>query len=252
MIETLFKSLRGTDWEMLSDFVSPVFFEIVPTFGMASVFASIVKDYANKSQFARVKVEVNSALNAEAFCLQSTIKIVDHLESPSKDIAALSDVEKKQHGELILQLYFAQLFHCSSTILDLRAAAFGEESTWAPKPLYYNWSKNFRDGSCAIYKGFYQNNQSEFESGLKRLNLAHASDIFKSHFGEGGQDSVTFTLAHFKKSFHGIFVSCKEHRAKLHPEFFALGVYLVCLYEHLEALGVPLDVRSAFNKVVKS
>ena len=54
MIQTLLKGLRGTDWEMLTDFVSPVFFDVVPTLGMASVFASIAKDYANKNLNARV------------------------------------------------------------------------------------------------------------------------------------------------------------------------------------------------------
>ena len=39
--------LKGTEWEMLLDFISPVFFEVVPTLGMASVFGTVVKDYAN-------------------------------------------------------------------------------------------------------------------------------------------------------------------------------------------------------------
>jgi hypothetical protein len=33
---------------------------------------------------------------------------------------------------------------------------------------------------------------------------------------------------------------------RLHPDFVALGVYLAALYEHLEELDVPLDVRGAF------
>ena len=54
MIEILLKSLKGTDWELLTAFVSPVFFEIVPTIGMAKVFGAIVKDYANTKEFDRV------------------------------------------------------------------------------------------------------------------------------------------------------------------------------------------------------
>ena len=253
MIQTLLKGLRGTDWEMLTDFVSPVFFEVVPTLGMASVFASIAKDYANKSEFIRVKESTQSAFKSSASTrLNSEIKIFDHLENGAVDLDSLTADEKKRRGDLILQVYFSQLLACQSTILDIRSNAFGKDGAWAPKSVYYRWNKDFRTGICDLYRGFYQDNKVLFDSGLKQLNLAHASDIFRAHFGEGDQDSVTFTLQHFKKSFHAIFLSCKENRAKLHPDFFALGVYLVCLYEHLEKLNIPLNVRSAFAEATKA
>ena len=99
-----------------------------------------------------------------------------------------------------------------------------------------------------MYRGFYEGNTSQFKRGLSSLNLSHAEEIFRGHFGAGDQKSVTFKLSEFKKSFHSIFVSCKSNKTKLHPDFFALGVYLVCLYENLEDLNVPLDVRKAFLK----
>lgn len=253
MIRTLLKGLRGTDWEMLTDFVSPVFFEIVPTLGMVNVFASIAKDYANKSEFTRARDVVGSALSSgHLLAMPMSIKLADHFEAPAIDLETMTPEEKKRHGEFILQIYFAQLYATDTTILDVRSTSFGANQTWVPKAIYYRWNKEFRSGICELYRGFYHNDPALFESGLKRLNLSHAGELFKAHFGEGSQDAVTFSLQHFKKSFHAIFLSCKEHRSKLHPDFFALGVYLVCLYEHLEKIDIPLDVRSAFNRAVPS
>lgn len=250
MLRTLLRNLKGTDWEMLTDFVSPVFFDVVPTMGMASVFARIAKDYANKSEFSTIKQQTRSTFKTlPDIDLKDHLIILDEPLPNKKNITELSAAEKKHLGELTLKLYFSQIFHCQSTILDLRSSAFGRDNEWSPKSLFYTWDKGFLSGICCLYRGFYDDHPTEFSEGLKRLNLSHAAGIFREHFGEGSQDNVTFSLAHFKKSFHAIFVSCKEHRTKLHPDFFALGVYLVCLYEHLELLGLPLDVRSAFKKV---
>ena len=45
---------------------------------------------------------------------------------------------------------------------------------------------------------------------------------------------------------------CKKNRKNLRGEFVQLGVILGLMYESLEKLGVSVDVRSAFMRVLKS
>ena len=241
MIDILLKNLKGTDWEMLTDFVSPVFFDVVPTFGMASAFASIAKDYADKTKFERVREQV-------AKSLEDPLKIAIAKTRGEDLLASLSHDKKIERGEKVLEVYFRQLLTCETGILDLRSSSFSGTATWHPNSIYYRWKPDFRSAIAGMYRGFYLGDDAAFNQGLRELNLLHAADKFRAHFGSGSQEAVTFKLSEFKKSFHAIFVSCKENRAKLHPDFFALGVYLVCLYEHLEALGVPLNVRASFIK----
>jgi hypothetical protein len=244
MLKTLLNSLKGTDWHMLTDFVSPVFFEVVPTLGMASVFANIAKDYANKTQFEIIRGDVRERV---ANRLNVKLESQAHL---AKDQAKsqLTDDDKRRLGEKVLEMYFAQIFHCDTSILDLRSGAFISQGLWAPNSIFYRWNPSFKAAIKKMYSGFYHDDNVLFLDGLRALDLEHAAGIFKTHFGSGNQDAVKFDLSEFKKSFHSIFLSCKTHKTKLHPDFFALGVYLVCLYENLQTIGLPLNVRAAFLK----
>ncbi len=232
MIQTLLKSLRGTDWEILTGFVSPAFFDVVPTIGMARAFRRIIYDYVNCSEFEKSLRKAKKSLFEIPSCL--------HKDSAGR-------------GRVVLELYFRQIFKFDSAVLDLRSSAFefrADKVEWKPKPLFYHWDTEFIVAVRKMYRGFYRNDVSEYTAGLEALDLGHAHDAFKSHFGLGDQSSVRFTLLEFKKSFQSIFESCKKNKTRLHPDFFALGVYLLCLYENLESLDVPLDVRGAFDSVV--
>lgn len=232
MIQTLFKSLRGTDWELLTGFVSPAFFDVVPTLGMARVFGTIVKDYANPAEFEKALRKARKSL-------------------PKVQPGEAAD--PKARGRVVLELYFSQIFATDAAVLDLRESAFdfkGAKVAWNPKPLFYKWDPEFLEAIRQMYRGFYRDDEGEYMAGLAALDLEHAKGAFKAHFGAGAQDAVQFSLATFKKSFQTVFESCKKHKTRLHPDFFALGAYLLCLYEHLESLDVPLDVRGAFDAVV--
>jgi len=239
MIAFLMKNLQGTDWELLAAFVSPVFFEVIPTIGMARALARMSKDFRDEAAFKATIMQAQDKLGIEVLDWRTKEKY------PATTIIR-SDAERKRRGEKVLEIYFAQLLRCESAVLDLRTAAFQIDNEWAPKAIFYRWQPDFRSAMGQIYRGFYMGDERCFTSGLDALNLGHAAAIFKKHFGEGGQDSVQFRLHEFKKSFHAIFQSCKKNRTKLHPDFFALGVYLLCLYEHLETLAVPFDVRACF------
>ena len=249
MINYLFKNLKGTDWAMLSDFVSPVFFEVVPAFGMAKVFGTIVQDYANSKEFQSVKSEVRTAtmskINHQSM---QPLQLLDSL-SAVLSVRDLSEKDRKDFGAMVLKIYFAQIFATHKTILDLRSSAFNGTKEWAPKPVFYQWSNEFRSGLQDLYRGFYKGDDDVFQKGLVALNLKRAESVIGGHFGTGEQDAVVFSLQHLKDSLHRVFISCKASKSRLHPDFFALGVYLLCLYENLEALGCPLDVRKSFNEV---
>ena len=244
MIEFLLKTLKGTDWELLTSFVSPVFFDIVPTLGIAKVFSSIVKDFANAKEFERVRLGAEETLAKIGPPLQS-LRIVSSL-AHKPNLAELSVAERQEFGAMVLKIYFAQIFSGNKSILDLRSTAFSSCSEWAPKPVYFKWNESFRAGLCDLYRGFYTNDDLLLDAGLTKLNLMHAKSVISGHFGEGEQTSVRFSLKHFQKSLHDVFESCKKNRASLHPDFFALGAYLLCLYENLESLNCAFDVRGAF------
>lgn len=63
---------------------------------------------------------------------------------------------------------------------------------------------------------------------------------------------MKFKLKDFRDSFHEIFLSCKNARTTLHPNFFALGLLLSSLYENLESLGVAFNVREIFLETLKA
>jgi hypothetical protein len=248
VIDILFKSLKGTDWELLTSFVSPVFFEVVPTIGMARVFGAVVKDYTNAKEFERVRTAANENIDKINLNQTKKLQLVKNL-SHVLDSRKLGMSERQEFGQVILKIYFSQIFSGDKSILDLRSSAFNDLLEWSPKPVYFEWNRDFRDGLQGLYRGFYTNDEQCLNEGLKKLNLLHAKAVIYSHFGEGQQDAVRFSLNHFKKSLHAVFVSCKENRSRLHPDFFALGVYLLCLYENLESLDCSFDVRRAFLEV---
>lgn len=251
MIEFLLKNLKGTDWEMLTAFVSPVFFEVVPTIGMAKVFGVIVKDFANTREFDRVREATKETIEKINEGQTNPCQLVKSL-TKKQDRRSLGVEERQAFGQLVLKIYFAQIFSKHKSILDLRSSAFVWPSEWAPKPVYYQWNTDFKSGLQDLYQGFYTNDDPLLTAGLSKLNLLHAKKVINGHFGEGEQDAVRFSLEHFKKSLHAVFISCKENKSRLHSDFFALGAYLLCLYENLEGLDCSLDVRRAFIEVTNN
>jgi hypothetical protein len=59
---------------------------------------------------------------------------------------------------------------------------------------------------------------------------------------------VRFEVKQFISTFHEVFLRCKASRTALHPDFLPLGLYLATLYDHLERLGMAVDVVAAFGE----
>lgn len=232
------------DLGRLKDFVSPSFFDVVPARVLWSEGRRLVASRRDSAGFSQVVEQLQAVVTGPPV----EVEIVE-----PKALAKLSGAQApKLQGETVLRLYFAQLFGLDRAALDLRAANFrwaGEHLQWAPPPLSVHWDKDFILGIRDLYSGFYRDDDPLFQDAARRLNLTPAVDLFVEHFGTGDQRSVTFEQDAFKDSFHSVFVRCRDAGQALAPGFISLGVMLGALYEHLSTLGVPLDVRGAFEAV---
>ena len=94
--------------------------------------------------------------------------------------------------------------------------------------------------------------EPRFAAGIAALGLEGAAPVLRDHFGAGDQRAVQFRTDDFRARFHEVFVRCRDAGQALHPGFVPLGIALACLYDGLEALDVPLDVRDAFERASRS
>ena len=166
----------------------------------------------------------------------------------------------KKQGELVLELYFSQLFNPKGLVIDLRQHHFGvlenAELTWSPSKLWYRFDDSFRLSLIKLYRSFYKGESAAFESALDEMGLTtglnsvrkkELAALFKTHFGEGGQGEIHFELASFQESFINLFEFFATNKVFLFKDFVFLGVYLVSLYMNLDHISEPLNVRSAFE-----
>ncbi len=199
--------------------------------------------------FERLRADIGALLERQRISVR-----MGQGDTPSGE---LDRVDPTLRGQHVLQLYFAQLGHLDRAALDLRPSRFSavraddDEATliWEPRQLSVAWDGAFLDGVRGLYTGFYRDDPALFARSADALGLSVAADLFRKQFGEGDQTAVRFELDRFKQSFHEIFVRCKTRGVTLQPNFVALGIYLGGLYEHLDSLGVPLNVRRAFEAV---
>lgn len=166
----------------------------------------------------------------------------------------------QEKGEAILELYFTQVLLGKTIFLDLRPGRFkgGSSLNWSPNGLHCKFNETFQRGLSNMYIGFYQDKKDLYEKGLEEIGLISSKDsesdrvemmkIFNEHFGDGSQESVSFEMEHFVSSFHQIFDRIFHQNKQLSEDFVYLGIYLVTMYLHLERIGVPLNVREAFNR----
>ncbi|NJK88879.1 MAG: hypothetical protein HC923_05385 [Myxococcales bacterium] len=161
------------------------------------------------------------------------------------------DDERVRVGDSILQVYFHQLFSDEPTLLNLGRRAWRleqRELQWTPGRGHKAWEDGFRVAIRRVYESFYRGTESDLRAALRSIDLEPATDLFIEHFGAGSAGPVRFATTDFVKSFHRIFVRCRDEKIRLHSDFLPLGLYLASLYESLEALDVALDVRSAFER----
>ncbi len=236
----LSKVLKGAEWSQVRDYLSPAILDVLKPADFRRQAVSLGRPFIQRSYWRKQRDAVLESLPDNLFSGDSA----DSFES--------SDASNVLRAQKILELYFYQIENFDAAILDLRSQSFvpgGNKLGWEPSPLFIEWEPEFICGLRQIYRGFYGGHDDEFTAGLKSLNLLEARDIFTKHFGEGNQTEVRFELSHFHDTFHQTFTRCKDAGIQLHPNFLGLGLMLASLYEHLEEMNVPCDVRAAYEKV---
>ncbi len=241
------RAAKGTSWSQFIDYASPALFDVMPMRALIAQGKEFIANGSSSDRFAAVRDQIASSLQARG------VEVDLEAEQSNRRLSApdLTDEEKRQAGHRILEIYFAQIFAGDVALLDLRTEAFGltdgNTLAWQPRAFYVQWQPEFLDGVRNLYAGFYLDDDARFAHGLEQLNLQDSGDALRNHLGSGDQRSVRFETSAFHASFHDTFVACRDQGVALHRNFLALGIYLVCLYDVLETLGLEFDVRSAFE-----
>jgi hypothetical protein len=164
-----------------------------------------------------------------------------------------------EEGALILELYFRQILETETWILDLRSSRFSvpvdasrPNLTWTPGPYAIRLPKVFVQSVRDLYIGFYLGQPDRFDQALKSLGVFSAKSILQAHFGVEDQKAIRFNLAEFERVFADVFSSCAKAGDKIAPEFAALGMILLTLYENLGSTPFTYDVRETFMKAYRA
>jgi hypothetical protein len=241
--------LKNTELSQMVDFISPAFWQVVSPREIWRTGKQLVANYRDHDAFDQARATLEPI--AERCGVELSARPPDGEKLGS---AQLTPEQAKRFGESILRLYFAQLFESETGLLDLRPDRFslctnaGAEGAaiWSPRPYYLRWAADFRQGIRDLYRGFYAEDGTLFDEALEQLQLTPAKQAFVRQFGEG-QEAVVFRTSHLVDSLHESFVCCHQAKKKLSGQFLAFGFYLTTLYQSLELLDAPLDVRGAFH-----
>lgn len=241
--------IRSTNFQQFVDFASPAFFDVMPTRSLVGEAKKLVGAYRDRDGFRGAIDGRRRELNAAGIDVR--LVAPDDRDIPPKlDAQQLTDDERREIGGRILQVYFHQLLSRAPTLLDLsrqRWMTADGRLVWQPGRGHEDWDENFRTAMAEVYTSFYTGSEDDLRAALRKIDLEPTTDLFLEHFGAGDQSNVEFRVQHFTRSFHQVFVRCKEQKIRLDRGFLPLGIYLATLYQTLEALEVPMDVRGAFN-----
>ncbi|MEL6187133.1 MAG: hypothetical protein AAFU79_21105 [Myxococcota bacterium] len=245
--------IRGTDFRRFIDFVTPAFFEVMPAGGLAKTATRLVRDYSSREAFEGAIEHRRGTLRGQVDLEVRGAEKAPGQYPAGSDLRGANEDARRAVGQATLQLYFHQLFDAEGpTLLDLSLDRFswnGERAVWTPGRGHFDWPPTFREALVDVYRAFYTEGGGTLVEALKPLHLEPAADVFGEHFGGGDQRAVRFEVSKFIESFHAVFMCCKAHGVRLDPAFLGLGIYLATMYETLETVGLPLDVRGAFEAV---
>jgi hypothetical protein len=243
----LARLLGSTDLKQLASFVSPAFFDVMPAGSLYTRARSLRSASKDPGAMRHAVTRRQASLDRAGLPIQ--------LEAGRTGSSNEHSLDDRRRGELIVELYFHQLWTDDPVLLDLRHEAFAEGTDgtlrWRPSSWIAEFDPAFLRALRSIYRGFYDGDDAEFRGGLAALDLTGAEDVFRDQFG-ADVHAVTFRTPHFVSTFHDVFVRCRNAGKRLHPDFLPLGIELAAMYEHLETLKVPVDVARAFTSATKA
>lgn len=236
------RAARKSEWGRLLDYMSPSFFEVVSPADLSAQLAQLAASPLRVRRVRRARAARSASLD--------TARLGVALGSDRDGRSGLADGATRA-GDAALRVFFHQVFCDGPMLLDLRRRAFtvrADDVAWDPASLTFEPSTEFRRALRDLYRGFYDDEPARFDRATATLGLAPARDLFRAHFGDGDQRAVRFSTAAFRDTFHSVFLRCREAGSRIHGEFVPLGVYLGCLYEHLDAAEQTFDVRRAYEE----
>lgn len=170
-------------------------------------------------------------------------------------LLAHEDLKRSQRrwlGQVALELYFTQLFHSDTAVIDLWPSRLGIDAAgdgiWNPRPIYLRWDPRFLSALRDMYAGFFLGDDQRFGYGIKQLGLGSAGERLLQYLGEDNQRCVRFRVATLQSTLREISAARTNEDGALHRNFIAFGVYVASLHELLESLELAFDVRSAFMR----
>lgn len=248
--------LKKSDWAFLLDFVSPAFFKVIPPAELLSNATALAKRTQDAALYSSsIRHLQDKVIRSIPELVVQEGKMILSAGTPTFQVSASQESARRELAQCIVKIYFSQICAGSPVMLDLRLSRFvqqNENFEWRPAPLIGVFSQEFMSTMSSLYMGFYGKNPEQMRSALALLGLDWAFDEFMRHFGEGDQTQVRFTMSHFVRTFHEIFMKCRSEKKNLKGEFVQLGVILGLMYESLETLDVEVDVRKAFFDVTSS
>ena len=187
----------------------------------------------------------------------------------SADLSAgLTAETRREIGRRILIVYFTTLKYSTFYYLDLQLEHFhwsetDQTLTFSPSNFGFVPSEDFREKLLKLYHGFYFNDSQATSAGVslyawktkvKDGFSGRMETLLRKHFGESlnqaqNETLVSFSIEHFKSSFHAVFEEAQSSDAKFHPELTFVGVMLVTLYLSLEALGEKYPVNEVYYSI---
>ncbi len=250
--------LKNSEWAFLLDFVSPAFFKVIPPLELINNATALAKRTRDQALYQNVVGDLNSHFESNLPDVRIVMGTMTHKgefpQSSVSDFSSADESVRKAVAARIVEIYFSQILAGRAVLLDVRLNRFArqdEKLLWSPAPLLGVFSDEFMQAMGELYTGYYGTQPERMKQALRTIGLDWAYDAFIAHFGEGDQTDVRFTMSHFVHTFHDIFMRCKTNRKNLRGEFVQLGVILGLMYESLETLGVSVDVRSAFFRVLR-
>jgi len=243
----LLRTLRAAEWSQLRSYASASFFDVLPARALLTQLRELGGNAADPQRFRIAQRAAEACFAGEP---RPIVVGREARESPPP-LASLDEAGRRDRGQRVLEVYFRQLRAGPVAILDLRANRFVDGPGalhWSPRPLWVRWDEAFLAGVRDLYGGFYDGDDARFGRALSGLGIDAAEDVFRAHLGAGDQRAVRFEAATLQATLHEAFVRCRDAGARLAPNFLALGIYLGCLHDHLEALGLAFDVREAYER----
>jgi hypothetical protein len=246
------KLLPGVLKELLTH-VPTILFKVINWEEIASEIPLVTKKILKRDGFINFLQLQNEHL--------SPLNILIKNSSQKNSQITFSEYE----GDLVLEIYFAQLFSPHGLFLDLRAQHFelqNHQLSWYPTGLWIKFEEKFRQGLIKVYSGFYLQNDEVYLQGLREIGMIdenwgekdknHLATLFKSHFGNALEEKMKFNLDHFKDSIFKVSHFMLEKKIHISKDFLYLGIYLVTLYDHLEKTNSPHPVKAIFLKTLST